>query len=47
MYRLLRPLVERNGMRRYRGQQAGLRGLLAEAAMLSERARPQDAALNP
>jgi hypothetical protein len=45
-YRMPLPLVDENGMMRYR-QQAGLRCLFAEAAVLSERTRPQDPALHP
>ena len=47
IYRVPRPLVDRERHDALSRQQAGLRGLFAEAAVLSERARPQDPALHP
>ena len=52
IYRLPRPLVDRNGMMRYRAstldcQGCSLPGLFTKAALLPERARPKDPALHP
>ena len=47
IYRVPRPLVDRERHDALSRQQARLPGLRAEAAVLSERARPQDPALHP
>jgi transposase len=46
IYRVPRPFVDENGMMRYRASKLDC-GLSAEAAVLSERTRPQDPALHP
>ncbi len=47
IYRVPRPLIDENGMTRYRASKVGLRVLFAETAVLSERACPENPALHP
>jgi hypothetical protein len=41
IYRVPRPLVDEDGMMRYRASKLGLRALFIQAAVLSEHGRPQ------